>query len=155
VAQKLGIERLPDINRRRTVSQAIATLDAELPPEWEFRYYSYNSKWDVGEEMASMRDGSGSFYFILFSRDRAIIKGFDIDSEMGRFNRKLGHPFPGVLDEVPSSFGDSLAEPAFHVGEATFCTWRTTTDPDWQSGHFVPPKGTDPDTEPSLMNGGD
>ncbi len=50
-----------------------------MSPEWEYRYYSINSKWDEGEMMASMRNGSGDEYFILFDSHGAIMKGFDHD----------------------------------------------------------------------------
>jgi hypothetical protein len=33
-------------------SKALAMLDAILSPEWEYRYYSFNSKWGPGEMMA-------------------------------------------------------------------------------------------------------
>ena len=34
----------------------LALLDAIIEPEWEYRYYSYNSHWSESEEMASLRD---------------------------------------------------------------------------------------------------
>ena len=40
-------------------SRALAALDLILSPEWEDRYYSFNSRWDSNEMMASMRNGSG------------------------------------------------------------------------------------------------
>jgi hypothetical protein len=43
-------------------------------PEWEYRYYLVDSLW--GREMvASMRNGSGDEYFILFDDHGAAIKG--------------------------------------------------------------------------------
>jgi hypothetical protein len=42
-------------------------LDAIMSPEWEWRYYSFDSRWGPGEEMASMRNGSGDAYSIVFS----------------------------------------------------------------------------------------
>jgi hypothetical protein len=59
------------------LSKALAMLDAILSPEWEYRYYSCNGKWAPGETMASMRNGSGDGYFILFNGHGAAIKGFD------------------------------------------------------------------------------
>src|SRR5262249_20272971 len=50
---------LPAIDDLRNLCQVIATLDAILSPEWEWRYYSFNSKWSAGAMCASMRNGSG------------------------------------------------------------------------------------------------
>jgi hypothetical protein len=57
---------IPSISELQRQSQAIAMLDAILSPEWKYRYYSFNSKWGPGEMMASMRNGTGDDYFILF-----------------------------------------------------------------------------------------
>ncbi len=54
-----NLSALSTIERLRKLSQALATLDAILCPEWQYRYYSFNAQWDVGEMMASMRNGSG------------------------------------------------------------------------------------------------
>jgi len=59
-------------------------LDAILCPEWEYRYHSFNARWAGGEAMASMRDGCGDGYFILFTAAGAIMKGFVHESEVWR-----------------------------------------------------------------------
>lgn len=41
-------------------------LDAILSPACERRSYSFNAGWADGEEMASMRNGSGDEYSIVF-----------------------------------------------------------------------------------------
>jgi hypothetical protein len=58
---------LPDVVTLQRRSQALAVLDAIMSPEWEWRYYSVGSRWAPGEEMASMRNGSGDAYSIVFS----------------------------------------------------------------------------------------
>ncbi len=45
---------LPSIPQVRHIAQSLAMLDAILSPEWDYRYYSFNSAWGPGEEMASM-----------------------------------------------------------------------------------------------------
>jgi len=52
--------------------QSLATLDAIYSPEWEYRYYSYDSNWGEGEEMGSIRNGSGDT-FLLFSVHMAVL----------------------------------------------------------------------------------
>jgi hypothetical protein len=79
-------------------------LDAILSPEWEDRYYSFNSKWGPGEILASMRDGSGDEYFTLLSPGGAILKGFAHESPMSPYSNKSGKTWPGVIDDVPVEF---------------------------------------------------
>jgi hypothetical protein len=57
-------------------------LEAIMSPDWEYRYYSFDSKWGLDEMMASMRNGQGDDFFILFNNNGAIIKGFDHESTM-------------------------------------------------------------------------
>ena len=59
------IKQMPDISECQRIFKAAAMLDAILMPEWEYRYYSYNSQWDANEQMASMRDGEGSLLCIV------------------------------------------------------------------------------------------
>ena len=47
--------------------QSLAMLDAILSPEWEYRHFSFNSRWAPFEQMGSMRNGQGDHYFALFS----------------------------------------------------------------------------------------
>ena len=61
------IKQLPEPEAVRARSKAMAVLDAVLSPEWQWRYYSYDAQWAPGEEMASMRDGSGNDYAVVFS----------------------------------------------------------------------------------------
>lgn len=66
MVSKATLTALPDVEGLRKLTQSLAMLDAIMSPEWEDRYYSFNSQWDAGEMMASMRNGSGDEYFILF-----------------------------------------------------------------------------------------
>lgn len=47
------IQQLPEVSRVRDLSKALAMLDAVMSPEWEARYYSFDSHWspdDSGHE---------------------------------------------------------------------------------------------------------
>ncbi len=120
-------EMLPSIGQVQRITKSIAMLDAIVCPEWDYRYYSYNSKWGPGEEMASMRDGSGNDWFLFFGRFGAALKGFVHESK-----HALDSSLPRRLQKaVPAVFKSFLDEPAFSMSTATFCLWRCTTDSIW------------------------
>ncbi|MFF2083344.1 hypothetical protein ACFVVM_06190 [Nocardia sp. NPDC058176] len=119
------LHRLPDIATLRDRCRAMAMIDAVLSPDWESRYYSFNSAWGESEELASMRNGSGDDWFIVFSAAGVYGRGFDHESPNA----------PHVLDAVPAAFGAFVTEPAFadHDGSplATVCFWRGHDDTEW------------------------
>jgi hypothetical protein len=39
------LSSLPDVDGLRKLLQTLATLDAILCPEWQYRYYSFNRAW--------------------------------------------------------------------------------------------------------------
>ena len=118
-------ELLPSIPETRRIAQSLAMLDAILCPDWDFRYYSFNCRWGAGEEMASMRDGSGDEWFLLFDAHGAALKGFA--HELGGGDQMARE----ILRQVPPEFGSFLTEPAFSMQNATFCYWRRASDDRW------------------------
>lgn len=114
----------------------MAILEAVLSPEWEHRYHSFDDHWSETESMASMRNGSGDEYSIVFSAVGAYVRGFDHESPMSPYAED--GPWPGVLDEVPDVFRPCVEEPAFSDEDGmpvvTTCTWRETEDDGWAAG---------------------
>jgi hypothetical protein len=142
-----NLTALPDIPTLRRLTQSLAMLDAILSPEWESRYYSFNSRWAEGEMMASMRNGSGDDWFLVFNQAGAILKGFAHESPMADSPTR-----EGVLSEVPAVFSKFLTEPAFSMEYATFCIWRTVDDSEWHRGDIkYPPDSPDPDGSADLL----
>lgn len=95
--------------------------------------------------MASMTDGCGDNFFILFNRHGAILKGFDHESFMSPWARDDQSLWPGMFDGVPSQFSEFLTEPAFDIPNTTFCTWRLNSDAQWQVGVTTYPDGEEGD----------
>ncbi|WP_431953496.1 hypothetical protein [Actinacidiphila sp. bgisy167] len=130
--------RLPSIAELRDHCRSLAMLDAILSPEWETRYHSFDAAWDTGEEMASVRNGSGDEYAIVFSAAGAFVRGFDHESPLSPYGSEDHEPWPGVLDEVPDVFRPYVEEPAFcdeeGVPVATVCLWREAGDDAWRHG---------------------
>lgn len=120
-------EKLPTIAGLRRLTKSLAMLDAIISPEWAYRYYSYNSQWGPGEEMASMRDGCGDEWFLLFDGYGAALKGFAHES----FLAADGSFANQIQGSVPRGFASFMSEPAFSPNRATFCLWRRLDDPTW------------------------
>jgi hypothetical protein len=133
------VRALPDISTVRDRSRSMAMLDAILSPEWQYRYFSFDSCWSPGQEMASMRDGSGSDYSIVFAPAGAWARGFDHESPVSPFRSVPPALWPGLIDTVPAVFDAQVAEPAFADADggtlrATVCFWRETSDSEWRCG---------------------
>ena len=143
-----NLDGLPDIAGFRRLTRALAMLDAIICPEWEFRYYSFNSHWADGKMMASMRNGSGDHWFALLCSDGIALHGLAHEAPMFRF----GQPWPGIFDELPREFHDNfLREPAFDTSNSTFCIWRRSAGTSWAHGTIQFPAGNDPDGSEGLL----
>lgn len=125
---------LPDVDGLRRLLQSLATLDAVLSPDWQYRYYSFNDAWAAGEQMGSMRNGSGDDFYAHFGPAGCWLKGFAHEYPMSPFREQPPRPWPGVLDAVPAEFAGCLREPAFEAEAVTFCVWRRYGDAAWQVG---------------------
>ncbi len=101
--------------------------------------------------MASMRDGSGDEYFILFNKFGAIIKGFAHESTMSPYVNNPIEVWKGILDDVPNEFQKFISEPAFSIESTTFCIWKRFIDSSWQIGNIDYPQGEDSDGLKDLL----
>jgi hypothetical protein len=126
-------------------------LDAVLSPEWDARFYSFDAHWGEGEQMASMRDGVGGEYAIVFSAAGAYVRGFDHESLMSPWARMdIPTVWPGVLENVPDVFRPHVTEPAFcmnGVPTVTCCLWRGAGDTAWRTGTITFPEEGDGDPD--------
>ncbi|MEU6840586.1 hypothetical protein ABZ930_01770 [Streptomyces sp. NPDC046716] len=147
--------QLPEISVLREHCRSLAVLEAILSPEWEDRYHSFDDRWSGTEAMASMRDGSGDEFSIVFSPAGAYVRGFAHESPMSPYAQD--GPWPGVLDDVPDVFRSCVEEPAFcdedEMPAVTACVWRETKDAVWKTGRIEYPDGQsdDPDGAGSLF----
>ncbi|MEV0024047.1 hypothetical protein AB0H45_17865 [Streptomyces atroolivaceus] len=147
--------RLPTVADLRDLCRSLAMLDAILSPDRESRYYSFDATWAEGEEMASMRNGSGDEYAVVFSSAGVCIRGFDHEAPMSPYNHD-GEPWPGVIDGVPEAFKPFVEEPAFTdedgVPVVTACLWREASDDQWHHGTIdFPSDCVDPDGTAGLF----
>ena len=132
--------------------QSLAVLDSIMSPdEWDMRYFSFNAKWGRGEEMGSVRNGSGDDLFAIFNRTGCFLKGFGHESPMSPYRENPPSIWPGLLVGVPKPFSAALVEPAFSMSEITFCIWRCYDDNDWSTGPIKFPRSSDPDGSRYLL----
>lgn len=116
-----SISMLPSPDDMKRKLQSLAMLDAILMPDWEMRFFSFNSKWGVGEMMGSMRDGQGSEFFFLFDAHGVAAKIYCKGSSL----------VTPVLDDVPRDFSSFLEESAFSISNATCYLWRRRKEDRW------------------------
>lgn len=109
-----NIHMLPDPKKFKERMQSLAMLDAILMPEWQYRYFSFNDKWDAVESMGSLRDGEGDELFVLFTTKGAIGKalagGRTIDRET----------IDSIASTSPACYRSFFSEPAFSPQDASF-----------------------------------
>lgn len=147
-----NLAALPDVGQLKALLQSLAVLDSIMSPdEWDMRYFSFNSKWGRGEEMGSMRNGSGDDFFAFFNRSGCLLKGFVHESPMTPFREDPPSIWKGVLDDVPNAFAAALAEPAFSMSNVTFCIWRSIGETTWSTGKIKFPRSADPDGSRYLL----
>lgn len=123
----LNIQALPNFQTLYQRLQGLATLDAILCEEWEMRYFSFDQHWGDSvnhrQAMASMRDGEGSHYFILFDENKNIIGKI--------FDNEIGHRNSLDVQQI-AEFDYFLTEPAFINDEATWYFYRSAKNEQWQ-----------------------
>lgn len=122
-----NINSLPDRKSLATTCKAISVLDAIISQDWEFRYYSYNSKWAENEECCEMRNGEGDQMLILFLKDGCLINGFAYEFEQQNLDK--------LTNNLPSEYKEFIfEEPVKSIG-TTFCIWTTELN-GWNVGQL-------------------
>lgn len=109
---------LPPPVELERICKGLAALDAMMSEEWQDRYYSFNQAWNTKSQqrMASMRNGHGDEWFILFEAGGVFVKAF-------------WHEYPHedvakIYDGLPTQLLPQLKEPAFSMQHVTFGGWH-------------------------------
>jgi len=105
---------LKDPQELERICKGLAALDAIVCEDRESRAYSFDAAWSVKKKLrlASMRNGSGDDWFLVFATGGAFFKSF-------------WHEYPrGKPEEIYEGLGASLEpqlrEPAFSMDAVTF-----------------------------------
>jgi hypothetical protein len=109
---------LPPPDELERICKGLATLDAILSEEWASRYYSFNAAWDSkrDERMASMRNGEGDQWFIVFAPKHAFVKAY--------WHEYKREDPAAIYEGLPMVLEHQRKEPAFSVDDVTFGGWH-------------------------------
>ncbi|MGI5454852.1 hypothetical protein ACQEWB_17085 [Streptomyces sp. CA-249302] len=107
-----------------------------MSPEWDSRHYSFDSRWSPTEEMASMRDGCGNEYSVVFSAAGAYARGFDHESPMSPYGHEDHETRPGLFDGLPEVFRAYVTEPAFSAEDGGSAEWLFDVLADGRPGAY-------------------
>lgn len=112
---------LPPPAELERTCKGLAALDAMMSADWESRYYSFNRAWnETGtERMASMRNGSGDEWFIVFASTGVFVKAF--------WHEYAPEEVDVVYAGLPVALAPHVKEPAFSMNDITFGSWHDGT----------------------------
>jgi hypothetical protein len=123
----ISLPAIPDLLRR---AKALAALELIFSPEWEYRYYSFNAAWSPSEQMASMRNGCGDEWWLVFHSDGwAALKGLAHESEAWS---KAGAKLSAALQAaMPPEVAGFAREPAFQWDSTGFAYFYLPSRQQW------------------------
>lgn len=128
-----SISELPNFLVLQRTAKALAILDAILSPEWEYRYFSFNSRWDDGIEMASARTGQGDECYLLFTSKGVGGKVYCRGNTIADWADKLA--------TIPDELIQFKTEPAFSLSQTTFYFWNCNSEwkinPEYQGPSLI------------------
>lgn len=127
----------------RLALQCAARCDAALVSEDWLRSFWYDENWSDGVTMAKYDNGSGDHVFALFMADgKALIKGFDHESEVSPYARDEYGIWPGMYEGLPPELLHLVQDAAVEYEHVTFCHW-SVDGRTWQTGNAQIPEGID------------
>jgi hypothetical protein len=147
-----NLNALPDVSILKRLLQSLAMLDAVMSPEWDERFYSFNSNWDDNEQMGSMRNDCGDDFSVLFNSSGCFMKGFNHESAMSSWGTDKQLPWPNLFKGLPPEFLVASKEPAFSMENISFCIWKLNAADSWEKGEFEYADDEDPDGSEYLFN---
>jgi hypothetical protein len=119
--ESTGVPELPAPTELERICRGLAALDAMLSAEWEYRSYSFNQAWspDRSERMASMRNGSGDDWHLVFTPGGVFLKAF--------WHEYPGEDVAAIYEGLPDALAAQRTEPAFSMADVTFGGWHDGT----------------------------
>ncbi|NHZ43918.1 hypothetical protein [Massilia aquatica] len=104
--------------------QCAAVCDAAVTSEEWLRAFWYHENGSGGMSMGKYDNGAGDHVIAFFTPDgKALIKGFDHESEVSAHAREEFGIWPGIYDGIPCGFLSPLQDEAAEYDHVTFCCW--------------------------------
>ncbi|MFJ6935569.1 hypothetical protein [Streptomyces sp. NPDC101132] len=129
------LARLPDpavlAARCRAFSLLDSILDDGLPT------HSFVRGWREGVDLATMENGSGDQYAVVFDPAGVFLYGFDHECDATPWREEPRSHWPGLLDGLPTPLAHYPSAPEFRFDgffDATVCAWRETGSARWACG---------------------
>jgi hypothetical protein len=112
---------LPSPRDLERICKGLAALDAMMSGDWQNRYYSFNHAWNTKSKrrMASMRNGSGDEWFIVFEPAGVFLKAF--------WHEYRHEDVAKIYNGLPTKLLPQLKEGAFSMEYVTFGGWHDGT----------------------------
>ncbi|MEV0189809.1 hypothetical protein AB0I39_14890 [Kitasatospora purpeofusca] len=126
---------LPDPAELRARCRGIALLDSILDPHAPM--HAFVRHWREGVDLATMDNGSGDDYAIVFDPAGVFLSGFDHESDASPWRDEDREHWPGLLDGLPASLAHYAQTPEFQFEgffDATVCAWRERAAAEWRCG---------------------
>lgn len=121
---------LPPVDQLIRRCRALAALDLILSPDWQNRYYSFDSHWSDTELMAGMRDGCGDEWWIVFHRSGwAAMKG--LGHESPAWNQHRNQLSSALQRAIPAALTGFATEPAFRWDATSFAYYHLADAGAW------------------------
>ncbi|MDT9591813.1 hypothetical protein RDV89_01945 [Nocardioides zeae] len=138
--------QLPEPAELRRRLERLALLDAVLG-DGQYPRYTFDAAWSDGVAVGTFDDGAGDDYHAVFAGEHVLVRVFDHESTMSRYDE--GKTWPGLLDGLPGELEAYLLderlnpEPGFAV--VTLALWRGPGDTAWRHGRLEPHDGRAPE----------
>lgn len=123
-------------SKMQSLAIAIANLEASIMSEWSLRFYSYQEHYLKKCSLFSMRNGSGDDFYMLFTPDGIMIKGFCHEHQQSS----------DLVNQMPMRFQQYASEPSFDFANITFLLWSEGNT--WQKAE----SGVDRDGSTELLH---
>jgi hypothetical protein len=126
---------LPDPDVLRARCRALTLLETVL--DGFAPRHDYILNWRVGVDLATMENGSGDLYGVVFDPAGVFLYGFDHECDATPWREWPRAHWPGLLEGLPAVLAHYPADPELQFDgffDATVCAWRETGTASWQCG---------------------
>lgn len=132
---------LPNTKKLKEILLSQSALDIIMKDEEDawLRLSSFYKNYFDGIDIVKIDNGAGDNMYILFSKDAAIIKGFDHNSSLSPYNNDE-EIAKGIYDSVPMELMELLKDESIEVNDVTFCVWISQNDYNWKKGNIIVPE---------------